>query len=174
MKKILQSVSQILFGTRKNCDRIVSEIARKSRNKKILEIGSGKKVNGKNIYSYKKFFDESNDFLCSDMNPAFGHEKIDITQMNIKERYDIILCLNVLEHVYDYEKAIENMHNALKKGGTIVCFTPYIYPLHDLPHDYFRFSKNALQKMFSMYSKLEIKHFGLKRFPSGYYVKASK
>ena len=174
IKRLGQAISQIFFPTRKACNILVKSLSRNINNKTILEIGSGKKIKGKYPYSYKPYFNSSNYFIRSDINPRFGHKVIDITKMNEINKYDIILCLNVLEHVYEFKKAVKNLHAALKKRGILVFFSPYIYPLHDIPHDYFRFSKFALKKMFSCFSEYKIKHFGLKRFPSGYYVKAVK
>ena len=172
--KLGQILSQIVFQTRKNCDKIIKDLSKDINNKIILEIGSGKKVNGRYAYSYKDYFNSSNYFVRSDVNPKLGHKIVDITKMNIKSKCDVIICLNVLEHVYEFEIAVRNLYKALKKNGILIYFSPYIYPLHDLPNDYFRFSEFALKKIFSGFSKCKIKHFGLKRFPSGYYVKAIK
>ena len=56
--------------------------------------------------------------------------------------YDKIICLAVLEHVYDPFKAIENLRSMLKENGIIYGFVPYLYKYHapmDLKYqDYFR------------------------------------
>lgn len=41
--------------------------------------------------------------------------------------YDLIVCSEVLEHVTDYQRLIENMHAALKPGGRIIITVP-LYP----------------------------------------------
>jgi len=138
----------------------------------ILEIGSGKRVKGKYPYSYKALLERNNKVITTDIVPGYGHKVVDITTMRDVEQYDVIICLNVLEHVYEYKKAVANLHRALKKGGVLMFFSPYIYPLHDTPHDYFRFSEYALRRMFSGFSDIRIRHFGLKQMPHGYFVRA--
>lgn len=41
-----------------------------------------------------------------------------------KQKFDTIVCLNVLEHIKDDKKALENMHELLKKGGYLVLLVP--------------------------------------------------
>src|SRR3989344_520514 len=41
--------------------------------------------------------------------------------------YDLIYAFEVIEHLQNPEKAINNMFNMLKKGGTLICSTPYPY-----------------------------------------------
>ena len=48
--------------------------------------------------------------------------------MNFIDEFDIILCMNVLEHVFDFKKAIDNIYKALKPGGTALIFVPGFYP----------------------------------------------
>lgn len=144
------------------------------RNKKILEIGSGKKEGGFYPYSFYRLFDKSNNFLMTDINPKFGHQILDITQMQLSNKFDIILCLNVLEHVYDYEAAISNLHKALKKNGFLIVSVPYGYPLHDEPGDFWRFTEHSLRKMFSSFSIINFKHQGIRKFPITYYLELKK
>lgn len=166
--------SNIIFGPRRNTCKCVQNIAKRTKGKKILEIGSGKPVGKKYPYSYSNLFSKNNKFIRSDINPKFGHKVIDITKIKSKDEYDLILCLNVLEHVYDFQKGIENIYKLLKKGGEVLVFLPYAYPLHDEPADFFRYSKHALKKMFSKFKSLEIKHFGIKQFPTAYFLVAKK
>lgn len=152
----------------------VSKFAEGKKNKKILEIGSGPLVKGKWHYSTEHLFDKSNDFFKSDIVKSFGHPIVDVTKMKYKNEFDIILCVNVLEHVYEYEKAVKNIHAALKKGGTAIIAVPFIYPLHDEPGDYWRFTEHTLRKVFS---EFRIKHFtynGKRQFPYTYYFEAVK
>ena len=43
------------------------------------------------------------------------------------ESYDIVTCIDVLEHLPYPELAIENMWRALKPGGTLLIRAPYLY-----------------------------------------------
>lgn len=139
---LARKLVHIVADTRKFYYAKVQAIASRTKRKKILELGSGPLVKGSYYFSTKQLFDQSNQFLQSDIDKSFGHPIVDVTKMKYVDEFDLILCLNVLEHVYDYQKAIANLHKALKKGGTLVIAVPAFYPLHDEPHDYLRFWKS--------------------------------
>jgi len=79
---------------------------------------------------------------------------------DLKNRYDKIICLAVLEHVYNPFKAIENITKLLKDGGKVYGMVPYLYHYHapnDLKfQDYFRFSKDALAYLFKDFNNVEL------------------
>ena len=67
-----------------------------------------------------------------------------------------ILCTEVLEHVREPQKAIDELHRVLKIGGRLILTTRFIYPLHDVPNDYFRYTKYGLKKLFTNWSEVNI------------------
>jgi SAM-dependent methyltransferase len=52
--------------------------------------------------------------------------------------YDLVLCLNVLEHLFEPVRALDNMLAVLRPGGYLLIVTPAVWDLHDWPHDFFR------------------------------------
>ena len=56
----------------------------------------------------------------------------------INEKFDKIICIEVLEHVPNYELALSNIYKLLNNNGMILASTPWIIPLHDLPYDFHR------------------------------------
>lgn len=58
---------------------------------------------------------------------------------------DVVLLLEVLEHIPDTDSVLEEIQRVLKQDGRLYISVPFIYPAHDLPHDYFRFSVTGLQ-----------------------------
>lgn len=61
---------------------------------------------------------------------------------------DVFFCMEVLEHVKDPFKAVQEMLRVLRPGGIIVGSTPFLFPLHDEPHDYYRYTRYGLQHLF--------------------------
>lgn len=61
--------------------------------------------------------------------------------------YDVILCTEVMEHVFNPFQAYKNLSALLKSGGRILITTPFIYPLHETPHDYWRLTPYALDRL---------------------------
>lgn len=172
--KILKWLVHTVIGTRRYYNKKLAFMARDLHHKTILEIGSGKSINGKYPYSVKHLFDSSNNFICSDIDPTFGHKTLDLTKFHDEEMYDVILCLNVLEHIYETEKALKNLYYALKKEGVAYIAIPVHFPLHDEPHDYWRFTEHSLRRLLHRFSILKINHYGLRRFPFGYFIEAHK
>lgn len=59
---------------------------------------------------------------------------------------DAVLCLEVLEHVRDHQAALEQFALVLKPGGTLLLSMPFMYPVHDAPHDYQRLTVYGLRR----------------------------
>lgn len=171
--KIIRKIVHFIFRSNFK-GKCIKNFSRNIKGKKILELGSGKIESGKYKYSVKKFFSSNNEFITSDINKTYGHRIIDITKYNVNEEYDIVLCLNVLEHVFDYKKAIINLFRCLKKGGTLVIIVPVFYPLHDEPHDYWRFTEHSLRKLLTDFQIIKFKFSGMRRYPFSYYIEAIK
>jgi SAM-dependent methyltransferase len=51
-------------------------------------------------------------------------EVTDLTQMNEKDTYRLIISIDVMEHIADDEKVFSNFHASLKEGGFLLISTP--------------------------------------------------
>ena len=50
--------------------------------------------------------------------------KRDLTEIDDIEKFDFVVCIDVLEHIKDDEKAIESLYKSLKSGGKIYIRVP--------------------------------------------------
>ncbi len=68
--------------------------------------------------------DDCNDFFgkINLNNASFGFG--DLTKLSEKEQYNMILCVDVMEHIEEDELVLKNFHNALKDGGMVLISTP--------------------------------------------------
>ena len=73
------------------------------------------------------------------------------------ESFNIVLCTEVLEHLHSPEIAINEMERVLIKGGKLILTTRFIFPIHEAPNDYFRYTKYGLRHLFSGWDILGIK-----------------
>ena len=108
----------------------------------VLDVGSG-------ASPYHEFF-KVKKYTTADIDIR-SHPDLKITNNKIpckNEIYDVIVCTQVLEHVFNFSKLIQEMHKKLKPGGRIFVSVPFVYHEHGIPNDYWRFSKYALLKMF--------------------------
>jgi SAM-dependent methyltransferase len=58
--------------------------------------------------------------------------------------FDTVLLLEVLEHMRDARAALGEIARVLKPGGQLLLSVPFLYPLHDAPHDYRRYTSCGL------------------------------
>jgi SAM-dependent methyltransferase len=156
-----------LLGTRRWTDARAAELARDSTGLRVLEIGSGRQDLGTDAYSLKAVFPDVGEFVQSDVNPSFGHRVIDVTDMSLDQEFDLILCMNVLEHVFDVQTAVQNLRKALRPGGRLVIAVPFIYPYHDEPIDFWRITEHSLRELCRDFTSVEVRHKGPRRFPKG-------
>jgi ubiquinone/menaquinone biosynthesis C-methylase UbiE len=71
--------------------------------------------------------------------------------------FEVILCTEVLEHLKSPEIAIKEMKRVLKPSGKLILTTRFIFPLHDVPGDYWRFTKYGLEHLFADWQIEEFK-----------------
>lgn len=65
------------------------------------------------------------DYLSCDLDMPTAMEKQDITDLTYEaNRFDVILCNHVLEHIPNDHKAMTELHRVLKPGGWAILQTP--------------------------------------------------
>jgi len=70
--------------------------------------------------------------------------------------FEIVLCTEVLEHLTEPQKAIDEIKRVLKKRGKLILTTRFLFPLHDIPSDYFRFTKYGLGYLLRDWNMVQI------------------
>jgi len=101
----------------------------------VLEIGAG-------IGNMTSCLTPRDLYVASDVNPNYLHylrnfsagkpylevARVDLedaaTFGDLEQRFDTVICLNVLEHVKDPDHALENMYSALAPGGRLLLYVP--------------------------------------------------
>jgi SAM-dependent methyltransferase len=87
-------------------------------------------------------------------------EEVEIEKTELYERFDVIICLAVLEHVYNPFIAIQNLKKMLTHNGIIFGYVPFLYHYHaprDLYfQDYYRYSKDGLAYLLKDFKDIKI------------------
>lgn len=108
---------------------------------KILDVGCGLKP-------YRKVF-KTKEYIGIDID--FGGHPND--QKNVdhfydgetipyeQQTFDNILCTQVLEHTIKPETTIKEMSRVIKTNGLLFISMPFIYPEHEIPFDFQRYTK---------------------------------
>lgn len=94
-------------------------------------------------------------------------DKADITA-NIEnwqsnKQYDILLCTCLLEHLRNPNKALKNIHYALKEGGKLILTVPFYYHIHDSQYgDYRRWTPQGIKAELELagFKEIEVRVLG--------------
>lgn len=131
--------------TRRNLEKFLK---RHATDKRVLDIGSGGS-------SYHQFFPHR---LTLDVDPARNPEVVgDAHNLPFLDgEFEVILCTEVLEHVKNPFKVEEEIWRVLKLGGVLILTTRFVFPLHDVPNDFWRFTKYGLAHLFSRWEIVEL------------------
>jgi len=102
----------------------------------ILEVGAG-------IGNLTRHFLPRHSFVASDIDPLYldllknrfaGRRNFQVIPLDLANgegfgplagRFDTVVCLNVLEHIEDDRRGLENIFSALRPGGRAVILVPY-------------------------------------------------
>ena len=60
--------------------------------------------------------------------------------------YDTIILSDVLEHIPNPEQIWREMTRILRPNGVCVVSVPFLYGIHEAPHDYHRYTEHALRR----------------------------
>lgn len=113
---------------------------------RLLDVGAGQAP-------WKGILAADVDYVGCDVEgaDAFGMQRVpgivyyDGAKLPFEDKsFDVLLCVEVLEHVPDPTKFLADLHRVLKPGGQIILTVPWSARLHHLPHDYSRFTRFGL------------------------------
>ena len=136
-------------------NEILSEYL-KGNHGRVVDVGGG-------LFSHRELINEFISYVNIDILPTSG---IDISCNFIdalpfqSEFFDLVICTSVLEHLPNPQEVIHELHRILKYGGTLIGYTPFLYPIHSAPLDFWRFSPDGLIKLFESFDVMDIRPVG--------------
>ena len=121
---------------------------------KVIEIGADK------FYEYKNYFPNVNEYVHTNISGDCDMI-LDVTDMcSIADNsVDAIICISVLEHIWEYQRAIDEIERVLKPGGKLLLTVPFGFPIHD-KLDYWRFTSEFYTKKLKKFNILSLTNFG--------------
>jgi SAM-dependent methyltransferase len=72
------------------------------------------------------------------------------------DRYDYVVCTEVLEHTRQPFDAVQNIFNILKPGGLAFISTPFNFRIHGPLPDCWRFTEHGLRELFKSFEISEL------------------
>jgi SAM-dependent methyltransferase len=160
------------LGTSLN--RIFQQIysKKKSADGKIVEFGAfeGSSKNFTNFINIKdkeniiyadKIIKKNKSILIVDLEQKLSFKN---------KSFHNIIIFNVLEHVYDVNNAIKEIHRCLKEDGFIIGSTPFIHRIHNAPGDFSRYSEQFLNKVLqeNNFKDISVEIYGYGPFIAAY------
>ena len=61
--------------------------------------------------------------------------------------FDTIIFSDVMEHLYRPQHAMLEIRRLLRPGGKLLMNVPFLYWIHEQPHDFYRYTQFALERM---------------------------
>ncbi|NNL20113.1 MAG: class I SAM-dependent methyltransferase [Ignavibacteriaceae bacterium] len=113
----------------------------------IYDAGSGfgqytyfmsKNMNPSNIFSIdvkEDWINDCRDFFTSRKIENVNFAVEDLININHQNRFDLILCVDVMEHIVNDVKVFKNLYSALKVGGFLLINSPSIFGGSDVHHE---------------------------------------
>ena len=112
----------------------------------LLDLGCGNKPY-RSLYAPLTTSQIGCDVIQSDKNSV--DVLCPVTDLKFEnEKFDTIICTQVLEHVFEHDKMMSEAFRVLKPGGHLILTVPFAWELHEEPYDFFRYTKHALKELF--------------------------
>jgi SAM-dependent methyltransferase len=81
------------------------------------------------------------DLVCD-----MGAEPAAVTSVLGARTFDLVVCMNVLEHTYEPIRVLDNIRRLMSPKGHLVVVTPLVWDLHNWPADYYRLNPDFYRR----------------------------
>ena len=92
------------------------------------------------------------DFICS----------ADDMSLVQNDTYDFVVLTEVLEHLQNPERTLQEIHRVLKPSGKLVASMPFLYGIHGDPDDFQRWTPSKFENVMNKqgWLNVEVNHMG--------------
>ena len=132
---------------------------------RVLDVGCGYMPyrsiieSNKNVSSYKGL-DLEQPTYYGNVTPDLTWDGSSIPLDNASE--DCVMATEFLEHYSDPEAILCEMKRVLKPSGQIFCTVPFVWNLHEVPYDEYRYTPYSLRRHFEAagFTNIDIRPLG--------------
>jgi len=133
------------YIARKNLHNAIAEYA-ETLNGDLLDVGCGTKPY-QDLFSVKKYIgldiDSTHTKNLGVADYLYDGKKFPFTDAS----FDVVLCNQVFEHVFNPDEFLAEIVRVLKINGTLLLTVPFVWDEHEQPFDYARYTTFALQDL---------------------------
>jgi SAM-dependent methyltransferase len=128
---------------------------------RVLDAGSGRGAWRSTILARADACESVDLGPRGDDRPTWVGDLMDMPEVP-SARYDTVVCHQVLEHLPEPGRALSEFRRVLVPGGTLIASAPHLSRLHELPHDYFRYTPNGMRALLERagFADPEIRTYG--------------
>ncbi|MBL7830315.1 MAG: class I SAM-dependent methyltransferase [Saprospiraceae bacterium] len=116
----------------------------------LLDVGCGKKPYKSVILKNKAVTDYTG--LDIENSLDYGGEKPEIFWKDNKipasdNTFDSAIATEVFEHVHNIQEVVREIYRVMQPGADFLITIPFLWPLHETPHDHYRYTPFAIEKL---------------------------
>lgn len=132
----------------------------------VIEVGSKQYGDPSGWYDLRSLF-PGKKYVGCDMSEGPGVDRIeDLTKMTFRDgEVGTLLCLHILEHVWDVFAAAREIRRVVKPGGAAIVVCPFHLHLHRYPKDYWRFTDDTMRMLFDGFPHVVVGRHGYDTMP---------
>ncbi len=105
---------------------------------------------------------EGLEYIGSDLREGPGVDRVlDLHDIDLADdSVGWVVCVDTLEHVEYPREALREMHRVLRPGGVLVLTSVFDFPIHNYPHDFWRFTPEGFRSLFKPFQTRFVGSFG--------------
>jgi SAM-dependent methyltransferase len=140
----LRNLASTRYLAHKAINRFIYDELKGKHFETVIDIGAGRSP-------YKKFIN-CKKYISLDIENRTGNSDVIIADINekiplVNDFADCVICTEVLEHIKKPQQALIEIYRILKKDGLLLITTPMVWPLHEEPNDFYRYTKYGLSHL---------------------------
>lgn len=123
----------------------IKEISEIPRNSLVLDLG-GNKLNKRGLFDIEHY---GLRVIYSNLSPSKSPDvQADAGETPFKSRlFDVVICSELLEHVYSPADVINEVYRILAPGGIVLICIPFMNNIHGDPFDFGRYTDFFLRRL---------------------------
>jgi hypothetical protein len=116
-------------------DKVIRQFANSFHTQSVVEWGGVEENN------YRSYFSDHIKYRITNINSQNPEDNEDITNLSSPSNsVECALCISVLQHVFEIDKAISEIIRVLKPGGKCLITNGFMFPVC-MEHDYYRLTE---------------------------------